>query len=77
MAFDQFRPSRAAQRGDSREKTASVGVRRFKQYPIGRAMLDDSTAVHHRHLMRQLRNDAQIVRDEKVAEAESALQVGQ
>jgi len=49
-------------------------VLRRTQNLIDCAAFDDATEVHHRHLMRQILDDGEVVRDEEVSQPEIVLQ---
>uniref|UniRef100_A0A6J7MXT6 Unannotated protein n=1 Tax=freshwater metagenome TaxID=449393 RepID=A0A6J7MXT6_9ZZZZ len=57
-----------------REQRPGVRVRRCTIDVLGRADLDNLSEVHHRHPVRDVANDGQVVGDEEVREPQPALQ---
>ena len=63
----------AGRRGQQRLR---VGVQRAREDALLAALLHGQAEVHHQHVVRDVPDDAEIVRNEEVREAEVALQVG-
>jgi hypothetical protein len=59
------------------QQGARVRVLRRTQHFIDRSLLDDTAQVHHRHGVRQMIDDGEVVGDEQVGEPEIGLQVGE
>ncbi len=47
---------------------------RFGEHPVGGAVLDDPSVLHHDHVVGDLPDDGQVVRDEQVADAQLGLE---
>ncbi len=59
------------------EKHLRVGVQRTGEELLRRRLLDDLAGVHQRHLVRHLRDDAQVVRDQQHRHAALDLKIAQ
>ena len=49
-------------------------MKRTREERFAISLLDDHTQVHHRHLIAHMANDAEVVRDEKIGQAERLLE---
>ena len=58
---------------NGREQGLGVGVERLVEEGLGGTLLDDAAELHHGHLVGQVLDDAEVVGDEEVGEAELVL----
>ena len=58
------------------EKNARVGMERFAVEVVARRDLDDASEIHHCDPIAHVSDDAEVVRDEQIGQAELLLEVG-
>src|SRR5438034_801950 len=74
---DALPPRPRVERRRTREQRSRVRVRRPVEHGVLRAVFDDLAEIHHRHRIRDMTNDLQIMRNEEIGDAELFLQIHQ